>query len=181
MAMSLDANDEALLLRATRSTSAAERGAAQQRVFELFRDRVLALCVHILGGVDDAHDAVQDTFVLVFGGLDGFRGEARLSTWIYRITLREALRHRARRRPIEPLDDAIPAPDSGDPAIRREQRERLSRALDRLSAEHRMVLSLFAIDGMSHREIADVLSVPEGTIWSRLHGARKRLAAELAS
>jgi RNA polymerase sigma-70 factor (ECF subfamily) len=180
MGISLD-TDDAALLRATRSRSAAERASAQRQVFELFRERVLALCVHILGSVDDAHDAVQDIFVLVFRGLDGFRGEARLSTWIYRIALREALHHKARRRPTEPLDEAMPAPDAPDPATRREQRERLSRALDRLSAEHRTVLSLFAIDGLSHREIADVLGVQEGTIWSRLHGARKRLAAELAS
>jgi RNA polymerase sigma-70 factor, ECF subfamily len=184
MAPSFDADDEASLLRRARATSAEERGAAQHRVFELFRERVFALCLHILGNRADAQDAVQDTFVSVFGALERFRGESRLSTWIYRITLREALRHKSRRRQSESIDDAMPAPDGGDPAIRREQREqreRLSRALDRLSAEHRTVLSLFAIDGLSHREIADVLGVPEGTIWSRLHGARKRLAAELAS
>jgi RNA polymerase sigma-70 factor, ECF subfamily len=181
MAPSFDADDEASLLRRAGATSAEERGAAQHRVFELFRERVFALCLHILGNRADAQDAVQDTFVSVFGALERFRGESRLSTWIYRITLREALRHKSRRRQSEPIDDAMPAPDGDDPAIRREQRERLSRALDRLSAEHRTVLSLFAIDGLSHREIADVLGVPEGTIWSRLHGARKRLAAELAS
>ncbi|HTR53608.1 MAG TPA: RNA polymerase sigma factor [Kofleriaceae bacterium] len=179
MATSLDADDEALL-SATRSKSTAERAAAQRRVFELFRERVLALCIHILGVRDDAHDAVQDTFISVFRGLDGFRGEARLSTWIYQIALREALRHKARRRTSEPLDDAMVAPDQGDPALRREQRERLARALDRLSAEHRTVLSLFALEGLSHREIADVLGVPEGTIWSRVHAARKRLAIELS-
>jgi RNA polymerase sigma-70 factor (ECF subfamily) len=179
MTRALDTDEEALL-RATRSSSTAERSAAQRRVFELFRERVLALCVHILGSRDDALDALQDTFVSVFRGLDAFRAEAKLSTWIYQIALREALRHKARRRPSEPLDDALVAPDGGDPALRREQRERLARALDRLSAEHRTVLSLFALDGLSHREVADVLGVPEGTIWSRLHAARKRLAAELA-
>jgi RNA polymerase sigma-70 factor, ECF subfamily len=56
---------------------------------------------------------------------------------------------------------------------------RLAAALARLPAEQRAVLSLFALDGLGHREIAEILGVPEGTVWSRLHGARKRLAAEL--
>ncbi|CAN5344210.1 N/A [soil metagenome] len=181
MAASFDAGDEALLLHATRSSSTAQRATAQQRIFEVFRARVLALCFHVLGDRDEAEDAVQDTFVSVFGGLAHSRGEARLSTWIYQITLREALRHKGRRRVTEQLDDTIAAPALGDPAIRREQHDRLARALDRLSSDHRIVLSLFALEGLSHREIADVLQVPEGTIWSRLHGARKRLASELAS
>jgi RNA polymerase sigma-70 factor (ECF subfamily) len=50
----------------------------------------------------------------------------------------------------------------------------------RLSAEHRVVLSLFALDGLRHREVAEILGVAEGTVWSRLHQARRRLAALLA-
>jgi len=52
-------------------------------------------------------------------------------------------------------------------------------ALDRMSDDHRMVLSLFAVDGLTHDEIAGVLGIPTGTVWSRLHGARKQLAAML--
>ena len=59
--------------------------------------------------------------------------------------------------------------------------EKLSSAMDRLSAEHRIVISLFAVDGLKHAEIAGILGVPEGTVWSRLHAARERLAQELGT
>ena len=63
----------------------------------------------------------------------------------------------------------------------RETNQRLWLAMEQLSLEQRTVLALFAVDGLSHREIAAVLGIPEGTVWSRLHGARKRLAALLAA
>ncbi len=177
----LEAGEEAALLARARSGSRAERDAAFARVYQLHRERTMALCLHIAGRRAEAEDAVQETFVSVHRALASFRGEARLSTWIFRIAVREALRQRARRREdlAASLDDEPAAAPAGDPAIRREQRDALRRALDRLSAEHRTVLSLFAVDGLSHREIADVLGIPEGTVWSRLHLARKRLAAEL--
>ena len=56
---------------------------------------------------------------------------------------------------------------------------RIAGAMERLSAEHRVVISLFAVDELPHAQIAEILGVPEGTVWSRLHAARKRLAAEL--
>lgn len=61
----------------------------------------------------------------------------------------------------------------------RQEAERLHRAMQTLSADHRAVLSLFALDGLSHARIAEVLGIPEGTVWSRLHLARKRLRAAL--
>lgn len=60
--------------------------------------------------------------------------------------------------------------------LARDEARRTLAALQQLTADHRAVLSLFALEGLSHREVAEVLGVPEGTIWSRLHGARKRLA-----
>lgn len=178
----LESAEEAMLLRAAASSLATDRDAACSRLFEAYRARVLVLCFHIIRNQADAEDALQDTFASVFRALEGFRGEARLSTWIYRIALREALRHKARqsRRLEDPVDiDTIAAGDPADPAMAREQREHLSVALGRLSADHRTVLALFAVDGLSHREIAEVLGVPVGTIWSRIHLARKRLVAEL--
>lgn len=178
----LDAAEERALIAAAGSSSAPERAAAQRRLFELFREPLLGLCVHLCGNRATAEDALQEAFISVFRALAGFRADARLSTWLYRIAAREALRHRAREtaRRADPIDEEPAAPFAGDPALRREESELLGRALDQLSADHRMVLSLFAVDGLSHREIADILGVPEGTVWSRLHGARKRLAAELA-
>ncbi len=148
-------------------------------VYAEHRARVFALCLHLLRDRSEAEDALQECFLDVSRGLKGFRGEAQLSTWIYRIAIRAAFRTGARRpAPSAPLDDAHaaggPAPD--EIAVARQELGRLKRALEQLGAEQRVVLSLFAVEGLGHQEIAAVLGVPVGTVWSRLHGARKRLA-----
>jgi RNA polymerase sigma-70 factor (ECF subfamily) len=61
----------------------------------------------------------------------------------------------------------------------RDEARRVHAAMLRLPAEHRAVLSLLALEGLSHREVAEVLGVPEGTVWSRLHAARRRLSEVL--
>jgi RNA polymerase sigma-70 factor (ECF subfamily) len=113
--------------------------------------------------------------------LASFRGEARLSTWVYRIAIRAALRVRARRAPTEPITDEPAAPRGPNPGEAQEQRDRLLAGLAALSTDHRIVLALFAVDGLSHGEIAETLGIPEGTVWSRLHLARKRLRDLMAS
>jgi RNA polymerase sigma-70 factor (ECF subfamily) len=181
MALQLDAAAEADLLGRARGGSRADRDAAFARIYQAYREPTMALCLHVAGRRPEAEDAVQETFLSVHRALGEFRGESKLSTWIYRIAVREAIRQRARRREDRSaaLEEEPAAPPAGNPALRREQRDALARGLDRLSAEHRTVLSLFAIDGLTHQEIAEILGVPEGTVWSRLHAARKRLAAEL--
>ncbi len=146
-------------------------------LFRSLREKVMALCLHIAGSRVDAEDAFQETFLAVYRSLPEFRGEASASTWVYRIAVRAALRARARRRG-EPLETA---PVSGtDPEGALEARDDVRRLLERIEAlpsEQKTVLLLFAVEGLSHGEIADILEVPEGTIWSRVHAARKRLTA----
>jgi len=176
--VALEPSREAALLVRARGASSAQREEAFNELFEAFRGPVLALCFHLTGSRTDAEDATQEVFLIVFKGLAGFRGESSLSTWIYRIAIRTAFRTRARRPRTEPLV-VDPPGDATDPALEREKGSRLRTALTRLSAEHRTVLALFALDGLSHREIASTLGIPEGTVWSRLHLARKKLTAEL--
>lgn len=96
---------------------------------------------------------------------------------MYRIALRAALRQRARRRPSEAVDPETPADRGGEADLAaRDEARRVQAAVVGLPAEHRAVLSLFAVEGLGHRQIAEILGVPEGTVWSRLHAARKRLA-----
>lgn len=71
------------------------------------------------------------------------------------------------------------AAKSADAVLQNESATRLWRALSTLSADYRTVIALFAVEGLSHSEIAEILGVPEGTVWSRLHLARKRLAEKL--
>jgi RNA polymerase sigma-70 factor (ECF subfamily) len=150
-------------------------------LYRALRAPVLALCLRLTGSRADAEDALQDVFTSVHRALPAFRGEARPATWIYRIAIRAALRIRARRRETVPLDperDGSARPE--DVLAARDEVRRVAAAFDRLSADHRTVLSLFALDGLSHRELAEILGVPEGTVWSRLHAARTRLAEEVS-
>jgi RNA polymerase sigma-70 factor, ECF subfamily len=163
-----------------------DREATFREVFDDLHERVFAICRHLTGSRAEAEDAVQETFIAVHRALPAFRGESKVSTWVYRIAVNTAVgvKSRRKRRQEGPIDDAAhltdnaPAPD--EIAIAREAATKLERALDELNAEHRTVLSLFAVDGLRHEEVAEVLGVPVGTVWSRLHAARKRVAAAMA-
>lgn len=171
------AAEAAILARARGGGEARE--AALAELFRALREPVLALCLHLTGRRADAEDALQETFLAAHRHLAAFRGEAQLSTWLYRIALRAALRARARHPRAGELDPETPGPGGEDALAARIEARRVEAAMGRLPAEHRIVLSLFAVEGLSHRQIAEVLGVPEGTVWSRLHAARKRLAAEV--
>ena len=149
---------------------------AFEQVYADCHRHVHALCVNLLGNSADAQDAFQDTFVAVAQALPRFRGDASVTTWVHRIAIRAALKCRARRRPVEQLSDQLPGATS-DHA----ETDAMTRALGSLSFEHRLALSLFAVAGLSHAEIAETLGVPEGTVWSRLHHAKRKLAELLTA
>ncbi len=167
------------ILAGVRSPLAADRTRAFERLVASVHRPLFAVCESITQHRADAEDALQEAYVAAHRGLAGFRGDSRLGTWMYRIAIRAALRQRARRRrradhalASEPIDPrTLAGPENVDA-------ERVRRALGRLSAEHRTVLALFCVEDHSHEEIAEVLGVPVGTAWSRLHHARKRLVAE---
>lgn len=143
-------------------------------VYAACQRSVLALCRGLTGNDADAKDAFQETFLAVATALPRFRGECAVKTWVHRIAIRTAVRARGRRRNHEELDDAAVSRDGV-----RTRRLEVARAMEALSAEHRLVLALFAVEGMTHPEIAETLGIPEGTVWSRLHAAKKKLAAAL--
>ncbi len=171
--------DEAALVRKL-SARPEERDAAFVELFERYRTRVFSLCRHLTRSRADAEDAMQEVFFALLRALPEFRGESSLATFIHRIAVRVAVKQRLRTSRHETLRVEAP-PEAADGRLEaREQQARLWAALEQLSVEQRTVLALFALDGLSHREIAAIVGVPEGTIWSRLHAARKRLAALLA-
>jgi RNA polymerase sigma-70 factor, ECF subfamily len=145
-----------------------------QTVWAELYPAVWAHCHRLLGSASDADDATQEVFLAVYEGLDSFRGDCKLFTWVYRIATRIALRYRAklRRQRREPAIE----PTTSEPRVFEHE---VRHALATLNLEHATVLSLFAVEGLSHSEIADILGIPEGTVWSRLHTARKKLAQQL--
>ena len=129
----------------------------------------------------EREDACQDVFVAVYRSLARFRGEARLSTWIYRIAARYASRASRRRRVRTMLSNMLlreplppPAPDASEKS---ERLRMLDELVARLSPKKKLVLVLFEIEGLPIEEVAKIAECPENTAWSRLHYARAELMA----
>lgn len=155
--------------------------------FEAFvashRERAVRLAWRLVGGdAAAAEDVAHDAFVRAYRALGRFRGEASLSTWFYRILVRQAHSHR-RWRAVRELwsaghedpPDPAASPD-GDPALRR----RIAGALGALSRRQREAFVLVHMEGFSVREAAELMGSREGTIKSHLHRALRHLRRELA-
>lgn len=180
------AHEEAELVRRCR---AGEREAFE-RIYRDNRRMVAANLFRVLGDRNDLDDLAQEVFLIAFRGLARFRGDARLSTWLYRICVNVALgrlRSRARRPPPILTAEPIESPGS-DPVesperllLRREDVRRVYRILDLLAPKKRIVLVLHEIEGLDIKEIAAIVEAPLVTVRTRLHYARKefyRLVAE---
>jgi RNA polymerase sigma-70 factor (ECF subfamily) len=176
-------SDEALLPLALVGDERAIRSLIRQHNQRLFR-----VARSVLGNDSEAEDVVQETYVRAFAGLSGFRGEARLSTWLTRIALNEALGRLRRRRPTVELSDAdlregqvlmgATMPRQVDPeaeAARSNIRQVLEDVVDALPEAFRMVFILRDVEGMSIEETASHLAIRAETVKTRLHRARKLL------
>ena len=171
------------MLRALAKDQAAELGAEQ--VYELHADFVWRTLQHL--GVHDAdlEDLGQEVFVTVHRRLASFDGRSKLTTWLFGICLHLAQRHRRRAYFRLELLHAEP-PERVDPETpearyaSEEARVRLERLLDKLSPERRATFVMFEVEGMSCEEIAELTGVPVGTVYSRLHLARKLVTAAAA-
>lgn len=147
---------------------------------------VYSLALRIVGNPDDAAEVAQDTYLKLLRSIRTFRGEARFSTWLYRVTSSVAvssLRRRSRRKLDVPLETGdgyhdVPAPDSAGPEAdleRRELGERLHAALASLPAGYRTVVVLKDVYGFSLEEIGRKMGISEGAAKVRLFRARQRL------
>lgn len=126
----------------------------------------------------DLEDALQEVFIVVHRKLDQYDAErAKLSTWLFGITLNVARKHRSRGRLTLGADvDATPSerPTQEVELQRRQQAERLNLVLGKMRPEHSATFVLFELEGLSCQEIADLTGVPVGTVYSRLHKAREQ-------
>lgn len=157
------------------------------------------LCYHvafkILRNTSDAEEIIQDAFIKVYGALAEFRGEASLKTWILRIVWRLSLnrqRDRARSSWVrlgldghgETEVESVPGrhtehPDRAYQA--RDTREKILEAVDRLPEPLRQALVLHGFEELGYDDVARILQVPVGTVCSRIHSARRKLAKDLSN
>lgn len=136
----------------------------------------------------DLEDQFQEVFVVVHQRLAGFEGRSQLTTWLFGICLRVAAAYRRRgyvrrEQPTEvPPDDPL-APAGATPeeaAAARQANERVQRLLDEMDLEKRAVFVMAEIEEMSSEQIAAIVGVPVGTVFSRLHAARKQFEQAVA-
>lgn len=142
---------------------------------------------------DDALELTQETFVKAYENLNKFKGESSFYTWLYRIVVNLAIdfRRRDRRHPTVSLTDRAAGEDVeegltdqrlSDPyqrASSQEIGERVQEAINELTPDHKAVILLREVEGLSYEDISRVMQCSKGTVMSRLHYARKKLQAKL--
>ena len=159
-----------------------------EHAFRELVDRYKDLVFGVLGrsGADRSRveDLAQEVFLRIHRGLPYFRGEAQLGTWIFRIVLNLLSHERDTRRAARevPLDDRVPArePRASDRAATDlELRDRLEKALARLSPQYRVLIAGHYLQDVKYEELAEALDIPVGTVKTHLHRAKKQLRALL--
>ena len=180
--------DEASLLAGLRAGDEA----AYARLVTLYGGRMLAVARRLLGNEDEARDALQEAFLAAFRNLDGFAGQARLSTWLHRIVVNAALMRMRRRRarpeePIEPLlpvfladghqaAPAVPWAETAEQLLaRREVGALVRRSIDQLPPTYRTVLVMRDLEELDTGEVAARLGISPNAVKIRLHRARQAL------
>ena len=174
---------------------AAKRGDRQEfrTLFERYHRKAYSLAYGVLRHQDDALDVVQDAFIKAHKYLDKFEGNSSFYTWLYRIVMNLAIDHLRKHRRVKPVEldeQALPAADDallprllgGNPGralLDKEIRARIDAALSELSENHRAVLVMRELEGMSYEEMAQAMGCSKGTIMSRLFHARKNMQKRL--
>lgn len=177
----LDASDEELVALAQHDDVE-----AFEELVRRHRDTFFRVALRICRDRADAEDVTQEAIVRAWRSLGSFRGDARFTTWMYRIITNLALNKVTRRRE-HAVEEVPEAPgdgsDAADPARRAEDRERLDvalAALATLTAEQRACLVLREVEGLSYEELAEVLDISVASVKGRLFRARQDLSEALA-
>jgi RNA polymerase sigma-70 factor (ECF subfamily) len=172
---------------------------AFEEVVRLYENKVFNLVFRMIGNQEEAEDLAQEVFVTVFKSVDSFRGEAKFSTWLYRIAAnhcKNRMKYLGRRsyKQTGELDEAAereaqnaqpsalrPQVDGPDAVFEGLELERtVQRAMAALDPEHREVIVLRDIEDLTYEEIAEITGVELGTVKSRLHRARLQLKERMA-
>ena len=159
--------------------------AAFEELIRQYEKKVYSLCARMCGNAEDAEEAAQDAFLALWRGIDRFRQESSLSTWIYRLASNaciDLMRRKKKGAGSVSLDDeelfvdaVDPAPQPHEEAERRETQRLLQEGLLSLPAEYRSILLLREIEGLSYSEISAALDLELGTVKSRISRGRTLL------
>jgi RNA polymerase sigma-70 factor, ECF subfamily len=169
---------------------AGEIGAFQELVSR-YHQKIYVVIVGLLRNREDALDVAQETFFRAYRKIKSFQGGSSFYTWLYRIAVNMAIdsQRRQKRNPLdfrETMDGLFEeqnevARDPFSDVHDRELREKLVSAINDLTPEHKAVIILRTVEGLSYKDIGEILGCSEGTVMSRLHYARKKLQEKLSA
>jgi RNA polymerase sigma-70 factor (ECF subfamily) len=164
-----------LVLRAIEGNERAFR-----EIVERHQSVVYSVILGIVGDHDDADDIAQDIFIKVYRGLPGYRGDSKLSTWIYRIARNTALNYASKRtydhRPIDEAHSLASSWDTPEERLSRNvDRVRIRRHLSHLEERYRTAIELRYMGEKSYEEIAGIMEIPVGTVKTYIHRAKASL------
>lgn len=159
------------------------------QLLQIYEKPVYNLCLRMTGNAEDAADMTQEAFLKIWRGIEQYKFESSFSTWIYRLTSNvciDFLRGKKRRQTVSitveedqdgsvELDVPDTAPLPEEQVLHRETQDEISKAMDLLDEEFRLILTLRIIEDLSYEEIAQVMDIKVGTVKSRLARARGKL------
>jgi RNA polymerase sigma factor (sigma-70 family) len=153
---------------------------AQKALYDRFCKKMMVVCLRYSKATPEAEDILQEGFVKVFQGLEGFRQDARLETWMTRIMVNTALNHHRRKLYLYPMVD-VESIDiaQNELSISGIHFTQLLEMIQALPQGCQVVFNMFAIEGYSHKEIAEMLGISEGTSKSQYARARSLLQERL--
>jgi RNA polymerase sigma-70 factor (ECF subfamily) len=171
---------------------------AYEEIVRRYQDKAFRLAFSLMKNESDAQDVVQEAFLNMYRKLDTFKGQSAFGSWMYRVVVNAALmrlRKKKRRSEVQVGDDESEFPEdeyyvtsvpewrvrADEAAENRELRQKIIDAVDELAPKYQTVFLLKEVEGLSLKEIGDVLDLSVGGVKSRLHRARLHLRATLES
>jgi RNA polymerase sigma-70 factor (ECF subfamily) len=155
---------------------------AQKALFDHFAPKMLFLCRRYAIDMQEAHDMLQEGFIRMFSNLDKFRSEGHFEGWVRRIFVNSAIKYYRKSRihnGATDLQTAVGFESSDADAVETLSEKEILNMLTELPTGYKMVFNLFAIEGFSHKEIAEMLGIEESTSRSQLVKARKMLQSKV--
>lgn len=173
--------DEAKFIRRAQNGD----GTALEELLLAYEKKVYNIAYRMMGSEADAADMAQESLIKIYRSIKGFKGEASFSSWVYRLTVNtcmDGLRKR-KRAPISleyTMESGVPFEDTATDtpevhALSIERSEDIQKAINRLSGEHKAVVVMRDITGLTYEEIAESLQISVGTVKSRINRGRQRL------
>ncbi len=165
-----------------------------KELVKLHQDQVLNTCFRFVNNREDAEDLAQDVFVEVYNSIDSFRGDAKLSSWIYRIAVNKSLdfvRKKKRKKRFAFVlsltgfgdeEKELQLPVTSNPHTDLEQKERnqiLNKAIDSLPENQKVAITLSKYEGFSNKEIAEIMKTSVSSVDSLIHRAKNKLQKKL--